>query len=124
MPTNTELKLAARAAGEKFYNTGSPCKQGHYSKRYASTGQCVECMTWRSPSTLSEAQAMAVRRYTLSFLLPLEVSDAQLAYLDEYLVRCALACMQAQNLKTPCASLSNAITMHEHTGKPVREYLD
>jgi len=35
-----------------FYNTGKPCKWGHYSDRYQKTGMCVECekhrvMKWR-----------------------------------------------------------------------------
>lgn len=29
--------------GESFYDTGRPCSHGHISKRYASTGCCVEC---------------------------------------------------------------------------------
>lgn len=36
-------KQDAKAQGLKRYFTGKPCKRGHVSQRYASTGQCVEC---------------------------------------------------------------------------------
>ncbi len=31
--------------GQKFYTTGRPCKRDHNGLRYASTGQCVQCLT-------------------------------------------------------------------------------
>lgn len=34
---------AAKAAGERFYTTGKPCKNGHLSKRYTGTGICAAC---------------------------------------------------------------------------------
>ena len=33
----------ARLAGESLYYTGKPCRKGHDSPRYVSSGQCVEC---------------------------------------------------------------------------------
>lgn len=36
-------KEEAIAAGEQFYFTGKECRYGHISKRYASSGNCVEC---------------------------------------------------------------------------------
>jgi hypothetical protein len=33
----------ARQAGQRFYFTGIPCKNGHVSARYSSRGTCVEC---------------------------------------------------------------------------------
>jgi len=36
-------RLAARAAGEKFYFVSKPCKNGHICKRKVSTGKCVMC---------------------------------------------------------------------------------
>lgn len=33
----------AKESGSKFYSTGNPCKQGHFSQRYVSTRQCCEC---------------------------------------------------------------------------------
>jgi hypothetical protein len=29
--------------GRKYYKTGEPCSNGHYSHRYTSTARCVEC---------------------------------------------------------------------------------
>lgn len=37
-------RSAARALGEQFYVSVSACKRGHSSKRYVSTGNCVECL--------------------------------------------------------------------------------
>lgn len=34
----------AKSAGLKKYNTGKPCSKGHFSDRYTTTGQCVECL--------------------------------------------------------------------------------
>ena len=43
----TELGLMSRkkalTAGLIQYNTGLPCKNGHESPRYTSTGMCVKC---------------------------------------------------------------------------------
>ena len=37
-------KQEAKVLGLKFYNTGKPCKHGHFSDRYASNAICVECI--------------------------------------------------------------------------------
>lgn len=34
---------AAKAIGDRHYDTGKPCKNGHLAKRYTSTGKCVIC---------------------------------------------------------------------------------
>ncbi len=34
---------AARAAGERFYHTGKPCRNGHVGKRYTGSGICAAC---------------------------------------------------------------------------------
>ena len=36
-------RKAALANGDKHYDTGKPCKYGHYSKRYTNKGYCFEC---------------------------------------------------------------------------------
>ena len=36
-------RKAALAKGDKHYDTGKPCKHGHYSKRYTSSYGCMEC---------------------------------------------------------------------------------
>lgn len=53
---------AAKAAGEKFFFTGKPCKRGHVEKRYLN-GVCVGChaihtSAWpvRNPESVKEAE--------------------------------------------------------------------
>ena len=29
--------------GLRYFNTGRPCKHGHYSRRYTISGSCKEC---------------------------------------------------------------------------------
>jgi hypothetical protein len=36
-------RMRAKAAGEKHYFNGRPCKRGHVAKKYTSTGDCTEC---------------------------------------------------------------------------------
>lgn len=38
-------RAAAKLAGERYYDTGQPCKNGHLSKRYTGTGICATCAT-------------------------------------------------------------------------------
>jgi hypothetical protein len=40
LPTSREEAIEA---GELFYYTGQPCKNGHLEKRYTTSGQCIEC---------------------------------------------------------------------------------
>jgi 5-methylcytosine-specific restriction endonuclease McrA len=35
----------ARRLGSTRYSTGRACKRGHFAERYASTGQCVSCLS-------------------------------------------------------------------------------
>ena len=37
------FRKEAKAQNLKFYFTGKECKHGHVTKRYVSTGQCVDC---------------------------------------------------------------------------------
>lgn len=36
-------RALALEKGEQFFHVNKPCSQGHTSKRYTSTGRCVEC---------------------------------------------------------------------------------
>src|ERR1700722_7339122 len=36
-------RAAAKAAGEKLYDVGRPCPNGHHAVRYVSNGDCVDC---------------------------------------------------------------------------------
>ena len=52
-------RKAALANGDKYYDTGKPCKHGHYSKRSTSSWNCYECNKKSARSRwhkLSEAQ--------------------------------------------------------------------
>lgn len=40
---NMTARQAARDAGEKYYETGAPCKKGHTAKRATRTGTCTAC---------------------------------------------------------------------------------
>lgn len=33
----------ARAKGDTYYDTGVPCRNGHYSKKFVSSTECVQC---------------------------------------------------------------------------------
>lgn len=46
---NAQLQAEARARGDKTYLTGTPCRNGHATYRYVSSGACVECdrIGWR-----------------------------------------------------------------------------
>lgn len=38
-----KTRAEAIAANQEHYNTGKPCKQGHFSIRHTATTECVEC---------------------------------------------------------------------------------
>jgi hypothetical protein len=40
-------RAEAKLLGLKTYNTGKPCKRGHFADRYT-TGQCIECVNLQS----------------------------------------------------------------------------
>lgn len=40
---NAELRRAARATGEKTFDTGLPCIRGHISPRWTVNGMCIAC---------------------------------------------------------------------------------
>lgn len=58
-------RLAAQVRGEKFYFTGEPCKNGHISKRYTKTYNCLECQRERrsDPDELNKRNAALWNRY-------------------------------------------------------------
>lgn len=55
--------LEARAFGETFYFTGSPCKRGHLSTRYASTAQCSQCIAERPRATPEASREASIKHY-------------------------------------------------------------
>jgi len=44
-------RIAARRTGALTYNTGKPCKHGHTTDRYTSTGGCLGCLHIITEST-------------------------------------------------------------------------
>lgn len=63
----------AKATGSRRYFTGKPCKSGHVSERYVSSGDCVVC-----------TQVWSARRYSAnSERLCAQVSAYQAAHRDE-----------------------------------------
>ena len=53
----------AKKAGSKWYCTGKPCKNGHISERFVSTGQCVQCMKERGIESRDENSALSLQHY-------------------------------------------------------------
>lgn len=39
--------------GHTTYNTGKPCKRGHYSPRYSSNGVCIQCLKYHHDERLN-----------------------------------------------------------------------
>lgn len=40
---NSRLQAEAETLGAKTYHTGTPCRNGHFSERYTSSGACAMC---------------------------------------------------------------------------------
>ncbi len=74
------LRETAANAGQMYYSTGKPCKRGHPSKRYTSSGNCVECyavhnkqQALRNKSLVEARRANATGRLdTFTRYLPIE----------------------------------------------------
>lgn len=118
--TNTEMRLAARAAGARFYQVAEPCRYGHVSPRYASNGCCVECLTGKSAKPLTEAMAFVSRRYVLQTVVPVEFTDADTEALEQYLLECLHAFAKARGVATPPYNLGRVAWAREYK-RPMRE---
>jgi hypothetical protein len=46
---NSALQREAAEEGAKTYDTGTPCRNGHFAPRYTSSGACTQCdrIGWR-----------------------------------------------------------------------------
>lgn len=94
---NIELRMKAREDRQTFFETGRPCKRGHYSKRYTSTGGCVECLIpGHGLRALHKYQEGIVKRYALNTLVPTSATTQQIEELDRYLHRCLVAFANTQ----------------------------
>ena len=74
-------RKAALTKGDKYYDTGKPCKHGHYSKKYTSTWTCVVCVTGRW-NNLSKAEKERERAKIAPRLKKWKL--ANLEYYQEY----------------------------------------
>ena len=71
MATFTELREAAKAAGERLFFTGKPCKKGHVAARIVYNKTCEECAkdrqrsryfaNWESEQSKRKAQRATVK---------------------------------------------------------------
>ena len=81
----TKLRREARERGEKFFETGRPCKYGHVCKRYASTGGCIECVTYRCPKPPAPLQM----RFGVELFVALNFTEDDKIALETYLFEAA-----------------------------------
>ena len=58
---NKTARDEAAAAGEKTYMPVTPCRNGHYARRYVSSGACTECdkIGWKDGKLRSQVKLMA-----------------------------------------------------------------
>lgn len=57
---NFSTRKEALESGAETYNTGEPCKNGHYSDRRTSNGKCIECL--RAASRRAQGKYRAKNR--------------------------------------------------------------
>lgn len=58
-------------AGDKVYNNGKPCKKGHATGRYVSTGNCLGCNSAysRHPGAIMDSRGRAyVKQITIKVM--------------------------------------------------------
>lgn len=120
MPKLTDLKHAARVAGERFFTTGEPCSRGHIGRRYASTGGCVECLTGKTDSPLTRVQHAIMRRWVFRTVVDLQLPESAEVALEAYLLRCMEAFHSARGLRFPFDM--QKVQWMERTGRPLAEY--
>lgn len=99
MATHREMRMAASAEGKKTYNSGEPCKHGHYADRYVINGGCVECINrFRAPHKISGE----LKPWQPSILqIPTGLDPVALDGINEYLHACMVSWCEQMNLLTP-----------------------
>lgn len=123
----TDLKLEARARGDRFYNTGTLCRRGHNANRYASNGMCTECLT---PGTRAKNRVLArmsavvgiTDEHTLRVVVPTGTPEADRDQLDFYMVRCMHSFAKQKGWALMVTYYQRRITWVESTGKPLKDY--
>lgn len=97
-------------AGLKTFNTGRPCKNGHYSPRYTSTASCVDCLRGRPPN-LVPLEPTVLRQQ-------LQAAEAEVARLWELVIAEDLE--RAEALRT-AARISYEITQDRQRTERMRK---
>lgn len=76
-------KTEAAAVGLARFFTGQPCKRGHLSERYTSTGACVECLGVRQGGPQCVEDAFRAKFAAEQDAYQAKRADLKLALLDE-----------------------------------------
>lgn len=97
----TDLKLEARAAGERFFRSDEPCPRGHIGDRYASTGGCKECLTGIAYKPLNDSLKTMMDRYVFTTVVPAELSARDVGMIEAYLVQCMDHYCRTKGVQSP-----------------------
>lgn len=122
MPSQMDLRTAARERGEKYYSTNEPCRRGHVATRYVSNGGCLQCLTGKAPKDLTRVQAVIMRRWIFHTVIATQLGPEVEAALEAYLTRCMDAFHTARGAVFPVNYLSEKIAFVERTGRRIGEY--
>lgn len=115
----TRMKLEAREKGERYFTSGAPCKYGHLGPRYASTGACLQCLSHKTPTPLTDFQQTVMRKFSFHAVLPLTLGAEDVNRLDAYLLRCVDQYCKVKGVEFP---FQMAIARWiEETGRPREE---
>lgn len=90
------LRDAAALQGAKRYSNGKPCKRGHMSERWTSTGGCVECTTRRIIQPNAVRDIMNAR-----IPIPATLPATLRVGVQNYITRCAQQYLAANGLTMP-----------------------
>lgn len=115
-----ELRQIAKEAQALTFDTGRPCKRGHYAPRYTSNSGCVECLTGKSAKPLSAGQLQEMKPYHFQNVVPNRYTTQTIDRLELYLIRCLYQFAIAQGVEHPPYHLA-AVTWAEQLGRPLRE---
>ncbi len=70
---------AAHAQGKVHFFTGRPCRRGHVSPRFVSSGNCISCATFRKVPSVTNPQT-AVPPSGYSFHTDVNITPELLSY--------------------------------------------
>lgn len=108
------LRSAAAARGDTMYVTNEPCKRGHTSPRYVSTGGCLECLTFQPAKLITK---LAVTQQVISMQWVTRVGlNGDINALKCYLTECFIKYFES----TGDGGVLNDEKLHRmrETGKP------